>query len=215
MVTTVIFAQQKDTSEIVTDSLQTVIVRAFNQNKIWKEVSASVGIISSKQMQSIGTTNLLPSVNTIPGARMEERSPGSYRLSIRGSLLRSPFGVRNIKIYWNGLPLTDGGGNTYLNLIDVQQLSAIEIIKGPAASLYGANTGGVVLLQSNNAFSNSIKNTYQTAITGGSYGLFQQNISWQYQSPKLSSKLLQSHQQSDGYRQQSAMQKNRDRKSVV
>ncbi len=201
-------AQQKNSLFFGNDSLQSVTIQAFNYNKLWKEVPASIGVISAKQMQSIAATNLLPSVNAIPGVRMEERSPGSYRLSIRGSLLRSPFGVRNVKVYWNRLPLTDGGGNTYLNLIDVQQLSTIEIIKGPAASLYGANTGGVVLLQSNNIFSSSKKNTYQTSINGGSYGLFQQNISWQYQSPKFSSKLLQSHQQSDGYRQQSAMQKN-------
>jgi iron complex outermembrane receptor protein len=46
---------------------------------------------------------------------MEERSPGSYRLNIRGSSLRSPFGVRNVKIYYNNIPFTDPGGNTYLN----------------------------------------------------------------------------------------------------
>jgi len=62
---------------------------------------------------------------------MEERSPGSYRLSMRGSLLRSPFGVRNIKIYMDDLPLTDATGNTYLNLIDLNQLSSIEITSKP------------------------------------------------------------------------------------
>ena len=200
-------AQQNDSLCTETDSLQAVTIQAFNYKKQWKEVAVSVGIISNKQLQYIGTTNLIPSVNSIPGVRMEERSPGSYRLSIRGSLLRSPFGVRNIKVYWNGLPFTDGGGNTYLNLVDVPQLSSLEIIKGPAASLYGANTGGVVLLQSNIFFTDKTKNNYQASVTGGSYGLLQQNISWQYQSATFSSKLLQSHQQSDGYRQQSAMQK--------
>ena len=42
---------------------------------------------------------------------MEERSPGSYRLSIRGSLLRSPFGVRNVKLYLDDFIFTDAGGN--------------------------------------------------------------------------------------------------------
>lgn len=200
-------AQQKDSLFSGADSLQAITIQAFNYKKQWKDVPVSIGIISAKQLQYIGTTNLLPLVNTIPGVRMEERSPGSYRLSIRGSLLRSPFGVRNIKVYWNSLPLTDGGGNTYLNLVDVPQLSSLEIIKGSAASLYGANTGGVVLLQSNNTFSDIAKNNYQASITGGSYGLLQNNVSWQYQSATFSSKLLQGHQQSDGYRQQSAMQK--------
>ena len=197
-------AQQNDSTSAITDSLQEVTINAFNYKKKWREVPVAMGIISKKQMQYIGTSTLLSSINSIPGVRMEERSPSSYRLSIRGSLLRSPFGVRNIKVYWNGLPLTDGGGNTYFNLVDATQLSSLEIIKGPAASLYGANTGGVVLLQSDNPFSVTKKNSYQAAIVGGSYGLFQQLNSWQYQSATFSSKLVQSHQQSDGYRQQSA-----------
>lgn len=198
---------QTDSSIILTDTLSEVRISAFGLNKTWKEVPASIGRITSKQVELIGTTNFLPAINTIPGVRMEERSPSSYRLSIRGSLLRSPFGVRNIKIYWNGLPMTDGSGNTYFNLIDATQLSSLEIIKGPAASLYGANTGGVVLLKSNNAFTNVAKNTYQVNATGGSFGLFQEGGDWQYQSQNFSSKLIQSHQQSDGYRQQSASQK--------
>ncbi|MBC7651881.1 MAG: Plug domain-containing protein, partial [Deinococcales bacterium] len=151
-IVTNVFAQQNDIGYLSADSLQDVTINAFNYKKKWREVPVSIGIIGTKQMQYIGTSTLLSSVNSIPGVRMEERSPGSYRLSIRGSLLRSPFGVRNIKVYWNGLPLTDGGGNTYFNLVDATQLSSLEIIKGPAASLYGANTGGVVLLQSDNAF---------------------------------------------------------------
>lgn len=35
-------------------------------------------------------------MNAIPGIRMEQRSPGSFRLNIRGSSLRLPFGIRNV-----------------------------------------------------------------------------------------------------------------------
>ncbi len=80
---------------------------------------------------------------------MEERSPGSYRLTIRGSLLRSPFGIRNVKVYIDELPLTDAGGNTYLNLIDPQAIERVEVLKGPDGSLFGANSGGVVLIDLN------------------------------------------------------------------
>ena len=68
-----------------------------------------------------------------------ERSPGSYRLSVRGSLLRSPWGVRNVKVYMDEFPLTDAGGNTYLNLIDTRSINRIEVLKGPHGGLFGAN----------------------------------------------------------------------------
>ena len=121
-----------------------VYVSAFGQNGTKQKVPAAITVIGNRQFQRYGNVSLVPAFNTVAGVRMEERSPGSYRLSIRGSLLRSPFGVRNVKIYWADMPLTDAGGNTYLNLIDPNSISTAEILKGPAGSVYGAGTGGVV-----------------------------------------------------------------------
>ena len=90
--------------------------------------------------------SILSALNITPGVSMEERSPGSYRLNIRGSSLRSPFGVRDVKIYLNEIPLTDPSGNTYLNQLSFYNFNSIEIIKGPASSLYGAGIGGAMLI---------------------------------------------------------------------
>ena len=144
-----VFAQENVATE--SDSiilLNEVIVSGFASRRPISEVPASIAYLDSRALERFNNTNLLPAVNLVPGVRMEERSPGSYRFSIRGSLLRSPFGVRNVKMYWNGLPITDGGGNTYFNLTDFSSIGSIEIIKGPGSSLYGAGTGGVVLLSS-------------------------------------------------------------------
>ncbi|MFX5793353.1 Plug domain-containing protein, partial [Acinetobacter baumannii] len=86
-------------------SLQEVVVHSFQQQVKWKEAAASVAVISSKELDRFSIPSLVPVFNTVAGVRMEERSPGSYRIAIRGNLLRSPFGVRNLKIYWNGLPI--------------------------------------------------------------------------------------------------------------
>src|SRR5437773_8641398 len=128
--------------------LETVTVKAFEQNKQLKEVSAAVNVINASQMDRYSNTSLVPVINSTAGVRMEERSPGSYRLNIRGSTLRSPFGVRNVKIYWNDIPLTDPSGNTYLNQLSFYNINSIEIIKGPASSLYGAGVGGAMLIHS-------------------------------------------------------------------
>src|SRR5690606_23243429 len=103
------------------------------------QAPTSVGIVNAAMLRKQGEGTLLPALNSLPGVRMEERSPGSYRLSLRGSLLRSPWGVRNVKVYMDEFPLTDAGGNTYLNLIDPRSIHRIEILKGPDGSLFGAN----------------------------------------------------------------------------
>ncbi|MEP6682547.1 MAG: TonB-dependent receptor plug domain-containing protein [Parafilimonas sp.] len=197
---------QTDSSKNFTDTttLETVTVTAFGGSSNWKNTPAVVAIINKNQLQRFDIKTLVPVLNTVAGVRMEERSPGSYRLSIRGSLLRSPFGIRNIKVYWNDIPLTDAGGNTYLNLIDVSQLSSIEIIKGPASSMYGANTGGAVLLKSDPSI---IQKNFSANIETGSYNLLNEQINYNHQAKNFSFSLQQSHLQNDGYRQQSALRK--------
>ena len=190
-----------------TATLETITVTAFGTSSKWKDAPAAVAIISKKELQRFDNKTLVPVLNAVAGVRMEERSPGSYRLSIRGSVLRSPFGIRNIKVYWNNIPLTDAGGNTYLNLIDISQLSSIEIIKGPASSMYGANTGGAVLLKSNSYPIPKGSNNVSANIETGSYGLFNEQLNFNHQLKNLSFSLQQSHLQNDGYRQQSAIRK--------
>ena len=156
--------------------LDSVSVTAFRNQYLRIQQPASVVVLSKKELSIMGGVSLLPAFNQIPGVKMEERSPGSFRLSVRGSLLRSPFGVRNLKIYLNQIPLTDAGGNTYLNIIPTGMLEGVEIIKGPAASVYGAGTGGVILLKSgNDAITEIHKRQLSVSITGGSFGLFKQS----------------------------------------
>ena len=134
-----LYAQETDSVKI----LEEVTIRSYEANRPILQVPASVGLVMNSDLQRFSNTSLVSALNNLPGIRMEERSPGSYRFSIRGSSLRSPFGVRNVKAYWNELPLTDPGGNTYLNQLDANAINQIEIIKGPGSSLYGAGTGGV------------------------------------------------------------------------
>ncbi|HLZ16704.1 MAG TPA: TonB-dependent receptor, partial [Cyclobacteriaceae bacterium] len=196
------YAQEKapaDSAKILNE----VIVHAYATNRSLKETPVALGLLAEKELNRFSNTSILPAVNTIPGVRMEERSPGSYRFSIRGSTIRSPFGVRDVKFYWNGLPLTDGGGNTYLNLLDFDAFGRAEIIKGPGGSLYGAGTGGVVLLTSPLTYQKQL----QFTASGGSFGLqrYQGRVILGNAGRKLF--VNYAHQQSDGYRQQSAMRR--------
>lgn len=204
-----LIAQQKNTSTTIINAdsaLKKVTVTAFSLQSKWQDAPAAVAVINKQQLQLLDNTSLVPILNTVAGVRMEERSPGSYRLSIRGSLLRAPFGVRNIKVYWNDIPLTDAGGNTYLQLVDISQVQSAEVIKGPASSLYGANTGGAVILHSGEYATNKT-NAFNAAVTGGSFGLFNEQAGWTFTNKKFQSNVQQVHQQTDGYRQQSAMRR--------
>lgn len=185
--------------------LNEVVVRAYESNRPLLQTAASVGVLSQRDLTDrFGTPTLVPALNTIPGVRADERSPGSYRLSIRGSLIRSPFGVRNVKVYWNDLPLTDAGGNTALNALDVRALGRAEVIKGPAGSLYGANTGGAVLLS---GLSAAGKSGVEVSGLAGSYGLGGGGVNFQSGGENTSVSLSYNSLGSDGYRVQSKLRR--------
>src|SRR5688572_2888031 len=129
-------------------TLEEVIIKAYEQNRTLEKIPAAINLVSRMRLERFSNTNILPALNSTAGVRMEERSPGSYRMNIRGSTIRSPFGTRNIKVYWDGIPFTDPGGNTYLNQLSYFNINSIEVIKGPAGSLYGAGTGGTMLINS-------------------------------------------------------------------
>jgi len=185
-------------------NLSEVVVKAFEQNRRLKQTSAAINFIGRPQLERYNNTNILPALNSTPGIRMEERSPGSYRMNIRGSTLRSPFGVRNVKIYWDEIPFTDAGGNTYLNQLSYYNFNTIEVIKGPGGSLYGAGTGGVILIHSQPA---TWQRGLDATLSGGSYGLLNTNLQLRAGNEKWQNVLSYSHQNSDGYRHHTSMRR--------
>jgi iron complex outermembrane receptor protein len=160
--------------------------------------------LNKKEINSVDGESVTQLVNRKPGIRMEERSPGSYRFSIRGSLLRSPFGIRNIKFYIDNYPFTDGGGNTYLNILDKNSFQSISILKGPEGSFFGANTGGTVILNTSNI---NDSDKINLSIFYSSFNTLYSGANATLNSNKSHSEILISSYLSEGYRIQSKMQR--------
>jgi len=199
--TSAIYGQEETADS--TKILDEVTIKAFEQNKSLRNSTATVKIIEFNNGDRNNKTSLVNGFNTVAGVRMEERSPGSYRINIRGSSLRSPFGVRNVKVYWNSIPLTDPGGNTYFNQLAWNNFSSIEIFKGPAGSMYGAGTGGLILVNNFDIWKPGASLEYVTA----SYNV--QNIftSVAFGNRENKNQITYAHNQTDGYRVQTKMRK--------
>lgn len=164
----------------------------FNQIKI------------SKKDFFIGERSLSSIISSKSGVLLEERANGSYRVSIRGSSLRSPYGVRNVKVYYYGIPISSAFGLTDFNSIDVSNVDHIEIRKGPTGSIYGAGNGGVLLL--NNIIEPS--NNAMTVYGGiGSYGLNKFHLRFHLNVKKGSVDFSYSRQGTQGYRDQNELKR--------
>jgi len=182
-------------------ALQEVVVRGYETDRPLLKTAGAIGLLSRRELERFPQTTLVPALNTLPGVRMEERATASYRISIRGSSLRAPYGVRNVKMYLNEVPLVEANGTLPLNMLDAATIGSIEVLKGPAGSVYGAGTGGTILLE-------TVKPTESSVMAGGlvgSFGLRRGFAAASVASEKSNLLLRYDRQTLDGYREQSAM----------
>jgi len=196
-----VFCQDPDPDSLKT--LDEVTIRAFEQNRVQDAAVTSVKVMDARNGDRYNKMSIVNGFNTIAGARMEERSPGSYRINIRGSSLRSPFGVRNVKVYWNDIPVTDPGGNTYFNQFAWNNFSHLEVFKGPAGSLYGAGTGGLILMNTLYPWQPGLSLEYIT----GSYNLQNVLASVRYGRQENMNQVSFAHNETNGYRDHSRMRR--------
>ncbi len=190
-------------NEIKSDSiLDVVVVTGFSKGERIDKQSAPIAYLSAKELQKFSPHDPVMAWNTLPGVNLEQRALSSYRVSIRGSSIRSPFGVRDVKVYWNGLPFTEANGSTALNLLSNTQMQNLEVIKGPAGSLFGAGLGGVMQISN---FPAKDASPLEIVISGGSFSQINAGIKGQIKSGKWTTFYAIDHQQNEGYRDYNAL----------
>lgn len=184
-------------------NLGDVEVEGFLEKTALNNQAGGISRVAPGEFQRYGENSLVQAINSVPGIRFEERAGASYRVSIRGSSIRSPFGVRNVKVYWNDIPFTEPGGNTFINLLDLANVSNVEIIKGPAGSIYGAGNGGVLKLRSTDL--STLANATSLNLSVGSFGKLRYTAGHNVLKEKSSLTFKWASQQSDGYRDHNEM----------
>ncbi|WP_017524091.1 TonB-dependent receptor family protein [Pusillimonas noertemannii] len=108
----------------------------------------------------------------IPGVFAQSAAgPQSAKLSIRGSGLTSPLGVRGLMLLRDGLPLNQADGTVDPSYADPFNARYIEILRGANALRYGAATlGGAINIVSPTGYSHP---GLETRLQAGSYGYLQ------------------------------------------
>ncbi|MFO7668250.1 MAG: TonB-dependent receptor [Bacteroidales bacterium] len=140
--------------------------------------------------------------NLVPGVYMATGTYNTNRLVIRGVGSRTPYNTNRIRAYLDDIPLTSGDGISTLEDQDISGIGTLEILKGPASSLYGSGLGGVVRLVSPYPQTDGFK-----AILSGeaaSFGTTIFGLKASYKNSKLALTGGLTNTASDGYRENSA-----------
>lgn len=86
----------------------------------------------------------------VPGVFFQNRYnfAQDLRIAIRGFGARADFGIRGIRLVADGIPLTLPDGQGSVDSIDLGSAESIEVLRGPFSAVYGAASGGVILIRS-------------------------------------------------------------------
>jgi len=130
-----------------TKTLSPVVVTATRVEQDSFDLPMSIDKVEKDTIQNGGVKmTLSESLARVPGITAQNRNQMAQdpQISSRGFGARSSFGVRGIRVYVDGIPLSmpDGIGNP--GSVDLGAMSSIEVMRGPFSAMYGNSSGGVI-----------------------------------------------------------------------
>lgn len=173
--------------------------KVLKEREEFKKHAQSTEIISEYEINRNNPAFIEQSLNTMAGVQVEKRTQlGGQRIILRGYGNDQKFNNWGIKMYLNNIPLTGADGVTVLDDVNFGLINHIDVIKGPAATLYGGGAGGAVRLyvKPDTKTGTSVSEQFIT----GSFGLFQTSTSASNVGENHSITANYTHIGSDGYR---------------
>lgn len=177
-----------------TPVLSEVVVTATRAAIPWTDVLADVSIIDRDQIERSGVTSFAEVLKRLPGVSLHQSGgpASSTSLYMRGAE------SRYTAVFIDGVRIDSQstGGATW-EAIPLSQIERVEVLRGPAAAVYGADAiAGVVQI-----FTRQGEAGFKPAISlgMGTYGTREANVSLRGGQGELTYSLGLAHTQSDGF----------------
>ena len=131
------------TAPIQAETLQTldaVVVTGTRFPEVESKNNRMVTVVTAEEMQSKGARNLFDGLSKSCSLAFKTQGP----LGLSNGSMTSELSVRGLPggelVLINGMPIQSAGGASYdLDTIPLEQIDRVEILKGAASTLYGAD----------------------------------------------------------------------------
>jgi vitamin B12 transporter len=176
-------------------TLPDVIIQENRVQLPIREQSRSVQVLTAQQIAALPVRSVNELLLQVSGVDVRQRGPHGVQadVGIRGGTFDQTL------ILVNGIKLSDPQtGHHNMNLpFDLAAIERIEILKGPAARVFGQNAFSGAI---NIVTKTPVEDGGQVQVRGGENGLWGLAAQLQFAGDKMSQMLTLSHDAADGYR---------------
>ena len=119
-------------------NLDQMVVTATRTMKELQEVPSSVSVVTAQDIEERNINSVPEALQTLPGVYMNQAAQGG--ITLRG------FGSTELLVLVDGQQMnTTYNGSVNFNMIPVENIERIEVLRGAASSIYGGHAvGGVI-----------------------------------------------------------------------
>ena len=190
-------------------ALSPVVVSAERSGGgVWRG-AASLDVVGGDELrEGQAQVNLSEGLGRVPGLVIRNRQnyAQDLQISVRGYGARAPFGVRGVRLFVDGIPASAPDGSGQAANFPLGSADRVEVVRGPMAALYGASSGGALLLYTEDGQRPA---QWRTGLVAGSDGLWRLSTqatgqTGTAQAPGWSYAVDLSRFETDGTRPQSA-----------
>lgn len=188
-------------------SLTTTVVTATRYETNSFDLPLSIDVIDTETIHDARVGANLSEVSPrIPGVVINNRNNYAQELAIstRGFGARSGFGVKGVRIYADGIPLSTPDGQGQLAAMNLDNVGQVEFMRGPFSALYGNSSGGVVQSITRKGDKDP---TLSLGFSADRFNTVRSSATYEGQLEKLNYIMSVSDISSDGWRDHSAYKK--------
>lgn len=139
--------------EAAATALDDVTVTATRSARGSKTVPAAVASVGKEKLDKLKMNSISDALQNIPGVLTYSKNGLSdSKLVIRGAGLKASYGIREIMVLRDGIPMTEPDSFTRLDLIDGQDIERLEVTKGPGNLYASGSAGGTVQVITKSVF---------------------------------------------------------------